>query len=165
MMIAAVTGPTPETDQVILRVAWSPENWRGWVICKTPLERVGFTLSRVALRNQPAPCQPLTITDLPAGHGSCRRGDSCGGDLQGVEGQQARLLPVEGEPGDQTGLGGCAPGQRRPRFHADDPAFGYRFIADELPEKGFAAGENRVQRLCRDHGIWSVFSKRRGLNR
>jgi len=40
-----------------------------------------------------------------------------------------------------------------------------RFIADELPDKGFTAGENRVQRLCRDHGIWSVFSKKRGLNR
>jgi putative transposase len=50
-------------------------------------------------------------------------------------------------------------------IHADDPAFGYRFIADELPEKGILAGENRVQRLCRDHGIWSVFSKKRGLNR
>ncbi|MUU69725.1 IS3 family transposase [Pseudarthrobacter sp. GA104] len=50
-------------------------------------------------------------------------------------------------------------------IHADDPAFGYRFIADELPEKGITAGENRVQRLCRDHGIWSVFSKKRGVNR
>ena len=50
-------------------------------------------------------------------------------------------------------------------IHDDDPAFGYRFIADELPEKGITAGENRVQRLCRDHGIWSVFSKKRGLNR
>ena len=50
-------------------------------------------------------------------------------------------------------------------IHADDPAFGYRFIADELPGKGITAGENRVQRLCRDHGIWSVFSKKRGLNR
>jgi len=50
-------------------------------------------------------------------------------------------------------------------IHADDPAFGYRFIADELREKGITAGENRVQRLCRDHGIWSVFSKKRGLNR
>ncbi|WP_420180849.1 IS3 family transposase [Paenarthrobacter sp. TA1.8] len=50
-------------------------------------------------------------------------------------------------------------------IHTDDPAFGYRFIADELPEKGITAGENRVQRLCRDHGIWSVFSKKRGLNR
>jgi transposase InsO family protein len=50
-------------------------------------------------------------------------------------------------------------------IHDDDPAFGYRFIADELPEKGVTAGENRVQRLCRDHGIWYVFSKKRGLNR
>nr|WP_306629194.1 IS3 family transposase [Arthrobacter ulcerisalmonis] len=50
-------------------------------------------------------------------------------------------------------------------IHAEDPAFGYRFIADELPDKGITAGENRVQRLCRDHGIWSVFSKKRGLNR
>lgn len=50
-------------------------------------------------------------------------------------------------------------------IHDDDPAFGYRFIADELPEKGITAGENRVQRLCRNHGIWSVFSKKRGLNR
>ncbi len=49
--------------------------------------------------------------------------------------------------------------------HADDLAFGYRFIADELPEKGIMAGENRVQRLCQDHGTWSVFSKKRGLNR
>ena len=28
-------------------------------------------------------------------------------------------------------------------IHADEPAFGYRFIADELPGKGLAAGENR----------------------
>lgn len=50
-------------------------------------------------------------------------------------------------------------------IHADDPAFGYRLISDELPEKGITAGENRVQRLCKDHGIWSVFSKKRSLNR
>ncbi|GAB3557695.1 hypothetical protein GCM10027405_02930 [Arthrobacter alkaliphilus] len=41
----------------------------------------------------------------------------------------------------------------------------YRFIADELAEKGITAGGNRVQRLCPDHGIWSVFSKKRGLKR
>ena len=28
--------------------------------------------------------------------------------------------------------------------HHDDPAFGYRFIADELPAGGITAGENRV---------------------
>lgn len=49
--------------------------------------------------------------------------------------------------------------------HRDDPAFGYRFIADELPALGISAGENRVQRLCSSQRIWSVFAKKRGLNR
>jgi transposase InsO family protein len=49
--------------------------------------------------------------------------------------------------------------------HRDDPAFGYRLIADELPAAGVKAGENRVQRLCAQQQIWSVFSKRRGLAR
>jgi putative transposase len=50
-------------------------------------------------------------------------------------------------------------------IHADDPAFGYRFIADELPARGIRAGENRVARLCSQQQIWSVFAKRRGLRR
>jgi putative transposase len=50
-------------------------------------------------------------------------------------------------------------------IHADDPAFGYRFIADELRERGLAAGENRVARLCSQQRIWSVFAKQRGLTR
>jgi putative transposase len=50
-------------------------------------------------------------------------------------------------------------------IHADDPAFGYRFIADELREQGIAAGENRVARLCSQQRIWSVFAKKPGLNR
>jgi putative transposase len=29
-------------------------------------------------------------------------------------------------------------------IHADDPAFGYRFIADELPGRGITAGENKA---------------------
>jgi transposase InsO family protein len=49
--------------------------------------------------------------------------------------------------------------------HADDPAFGYRFIAGELPGRGITAGENKVARLCAQQRIWSAFSKRRGLNR
>lgn len=49
-------------------------------------------------------------------------------------------------------------------IHADDPAFGYRFIADE-PSRGIIAGENRVARLCSQQRIWSVFAKKRGLNR
>ncbi|WP_298591851.1 IS3 family transposase [uncultured Kocuria sp.] len=50
-------------------------------------------------------------------------------------------------------------------IHADDPAFGYRFIADELPDHGIHAGENRVQRLCSAQRLFSVHSKKRGLNR
>ena len=50
-------------------------------------------------------------------------------------------------------------------IHADDPAFGYRFIADELPARGITAGENKVARLCSQQRIWSAFSKKRGLSR
>jgi putative transposase len=49
--------------------------------------------------------------------------------------------------------------------HRDDPAFGYRFIADELPAHGITAGENRVARLCSQQRIWSAFAKKRGLTR
>ena len=50
-------------------------------------------------------------------------------------------------------------------IHHDDPAFGYRFIADELREQGITAGENRVARLCSQQRIWSIFAKKRGLTR
>jgi len=50
-------------------------------------------------------------------------------------------------------------------IHHDDPAFGYRFIADELPGVGIIAGENRVARLCSQQQIWSVFAKKRGMSR
>ncbi len=49
--------------------------------------------------------------------------------------------------------------------HRDDPAFGYRFIADELNDAGINAGENRVSRLCTQQRIWSVHSRKRGLQR
>jgi putative transposase len=50
-------------------------------------------------------------------------------------------------------------------IHHDDPAFGYRFIADELATQGHTAGVNRVARLCSMQRIWLVFAKRRGLHR
>lgn len=51
-------------------------------------------------------------------------------------------------------------------LHADDPAFGYRFISDEIEaESGLRASERRVWRLCSEQRLWSVFSKKRGLNR
>jgi putative transposase len=49
--------------------------------------------------------------------------------------------------------------------HRDDPGFGYRFIAGELPARGITAGENKVARLCSQQRIWSAFSKKRGLSR
>jgi putative transposase len=50
-------------------------------------------------------------------------------------------------------------------IHHDDPAFGYRFIADELRHRGLPAGENRVARLCSQQRIWSIFATKRGLTR
>jgi putative transposase len=50
-------------------------------------------------------------------------------------------------------------------IHHDDPEFGYRFIADELAEKGVRASRNRVNRLCSSQRLWSVHSRKRGLNR
>jgi transposase InsO family protein len=50
-------------------------------------------------------------------------------------------------------------------IHHDDPAFGYRFIADQLAGVGVVASENRVQRLCAQERIWSIFAKKRGLSR
>ncbi len=51
------------------------------------------------------------------------------------------------------------------RIHADDPGYGYRFIADELAELGYRASENRIWRLCSLQGIFSVHAKKRGRNR
>lgn len=45
-------------------------------------------------------------------------------------------------------------------IHADDPEFGYRFIADELEAAGHQAGETRVHRLCREHKVWSTTTKK-----
>ena len=46
--------------------------------------------------------------------------------------------------------------------HADDPEFGYRFVADELAAAGHAASERRVWRLCSQAGIYSTHSRKRG---
>ena len=50
-------------------------------------------------------------------------------------------------------------------LHTEDPAYGYRFISDELPALGITASERRVWRLCSQQRLWSTFSKKRGLNR
>jgi len=40
--------------------------------------------------------------------------------------------------------------------HADDPAFGYRFLADELERAGIDIGERRAWRLCSQQKLWST---------
>jgi transposase InsO family protein len=44
--------------------------------------------------------------------------------------------------------------------HADDPEFGYRFIADELERAGQPTNERRVWRLCRENRVWSTTTKK-----
>jgi transposase InsO family protein len=50
-------------------------------------------------------------------------------------------------------------------IHHDDPEFGYRFITDELAEKGLVASRNRVNRLCSQQRLSSVHARKRGLSR
>jgi putative transposase len=47
-------------------------------------------------------------------------------------------------------------------IHADDPADGYRFIADELAQRGFVASENRVWRVWSMQRIVSLHAKKKG---
>ena len=45
-------------------------------------------------------------------------------------------------------------------LHAEDPEFGYRFLADELDRAGHVVGERRVWRLCRQQRLWSSTTKK-----
>jgi putative transposase len=51
--------------------------------------------------------------------------------------------------------------------HADDPEFGYRFLADEVERAGHLAGERRIWRLCSQQRLWSttVRKGRRGAGK
>jgi len=46
--------------------------------------------------------------------------------------------------------------------HGDDPELGYRFIADELEDKGLQVSCNTVHSLCREAGIVAAVHRRRG---
>ena len=50
-------------------------------------------------------------------------------------------------------------------IYETDRTVGYRFITDELKEKGLSCSENRVWRLCSAQRVWSNHAKKRGLNR
>jgi putative transposase len=45
--------------------------------------------------------------------------------------------------------------------HRDDPEFGYRFLADEVRDAGFAVSERTVWKICSTNGWWSVFGKKK----
>jgi transposase InsO family protein len=45
--------------------------------------------------------------------------------------------------------------------HADDPEFGYRFLADEVRAAGHVVCDRTVWRICSDNGWWSVFGKKK----
>jgi transposase InsO family protein len=49
--------------------------------------------------------------------------------------------------------------------HRDDPEFGYRFLADEVRDAGFAACERTVWRRCSENGWWSAFGKPKARKR
>lgn len=70
---------------------------------------------------------------------------------------QWRAAPVSQRDWDDAHLINAALG-----IHADDPADGYRFIADELAERGFTASENRVWRICSMQQIFSVHANKKG---
>ena len=44
--------------------------------------------------------------------------------------------------------------------HRSDPAFGYRFLADELAGQGHLVSERRIWRLCSQAALWSSFVKK-----
>jgi hypothetical protein len=124
----------------------------------------------------PRPTSLVTSTqnDVPAGprpgrrHGSTGRSDSCRVTCRVLGfSKQAfyawRKNPVTQRDWDDAHLINLV--NAALDVHADDPSFGYRFIADELAAQGVVAGENRVARLCSQQRIWSIHSKKRGLNR
>lgn len=45
--------------------------------------------------------------------------------------------------------------------HLEDPEFGYRFLADEARHLGEPMADRTAWKLCRDHGWWSVFGKKK----
>jgi transposase InsO family protein len=45
--------------------------------------------------------------------------------------------------------------------HRDDPQFGYRLLADEARGAGWPMADRTAWRICRDHGWWSSFGKKK----
>jgi transposase InsO family protein len=104
--------------------------------------------------------------DVPAGPRPRRRQHPCRGDLPGARGfsKQAfyrwKANPVTPRDWDDAHLINAAHD-----IHHDDPEFGYRFIADELPGRGIVASRNRVNRFVHHGADLQYHSKKRGTGR
>ena len=115
----------------------------------------------------PAPSRGLlrqgrrSQNDVPAGPRFGRRGVPGAVDLRGARLLHPGLLQVAVRPDLSNGTWDDAHLTNAiVDVHGDDPEFGYRFIADELERAGHEVGEGRVQRLCREHRIWSTTTKK-----
>ena len=104
---------------------------------------------------------------LPAGPRPGRRGDPGAVDLRGARLLDPGLLQVAGPAVLGPGLDDAHLTNALVDVHADDPEFGYRFLADELERAGHSVGERRVWRLCSQQRLWSTTTKkgRRGTAR
>ena len=51
------------------------------------------------------------------------------------------------------------------KVHAEEPGFGYRFIADELADAGHEVSERRVWKVCSQAGIVSLHARKRGRSK
>lgn len=50
-------------------------------------------------------------------------------------------------------------------LHKKYPGDGYRFITCELVKDGVMVSKNRVHRLCKTHGIYAYFVKKKALHK
>jgi hypothetical protein len=88
-----------------------------------------------------------------AGPRARRRQDPRRGDLPGAGLYQTGVYKWQANPVSQRDWDDAHLINAALDIPADDPAFGYQFIADELREQGSSAGENRVARLCSQQRI------------
>lgn len=87
---------------------------------------------------------------------------SRGSVLPGTEFLQTGLLPVGWQSCPARDREEPHPSSPAIDHHRDDPAFGYRFIADEINAgPGPVAGERRIWRLCSENGVLSAIHRRR----
>jgi hypothetical protein len=106
-----------------------------------------------------------TQNDLPAGQEARRQRVPAAVTFRVLTFSKQGPFEWRTHPVGDRDLSGAYPSNAALGTDHDDPAFGYRFIDDELEARGFVASENRVQRPCSLARTWSTHSKVRGHNR